>query len=595
MGISERAFDRRQFLGFGAAATAFGVAAIGLGGCSPQAKEASSSSGDANSTTAGATTSGGPADGTLTWLGDEPSISDSDVSQEIEADVIVVGAGLAGVAAARSAGEEGASVVVFEKADGPQCRSGEFAVINGDLQARWGRDDFDIDQIVDHHMDECSYKTKRAIMSKWAEGSAEVFDWYIGAKDDLYICDTTRSEVPDANAGSFLIPVFYPLPEAYDWTKEQHPVYPQTVELLPSQAPVLEANMDKAESESNVRPYYGYFVEKLIMEEGRCTGCYVRNAADGSYVKATAKKGLVLATGDYASNNDILGYYCPEVVQVGNAEVWPNTDVEGNPTNVGDGLKLGAWADAAIQMHHAPMIHHMGGGADISGEGVMGIAGFLQLDKSGKRFMNEDVPGQQVENQIELLKDKTSYQIWDANWKDQLQYMPAGHGVACYYDESLPKNNETYRNYKSQAKLDAAVEEGRCFKADTLEELFDLIGDIDKESALASVKRYNELAAAGKDEDYGKTASRLFPLDTPPYYAVTMEPAIMLVCLGGLCSDEEAHVYNNDGDVISGLYAAGNIQGDRFAVQYPISLKGVSHSMALYYGYVAGKNAAHEA
>lgn len=582
---SKHSLNRRQFLGLGAAAA--GTAALaGLAGCAPQTK-ASAKSSDAQAAVTG---SADAASGELTWLGVEPSISDSDVKTTVEADVIVIGCGLAGVAAARSASEEGAKVIAFDKAEGPQSRSGEFAVINGGLQARWGRDGFDIDQLVNHHMDECSYKTKRGIMSKWAKNSAEVFDWYVGAKKDLFICETTRSEVPDANAASFLLPIFYPLPEAYDWTKEEHPVYPSSVELLPSQAPVLEANMSVA-VENGVTPYYGHFVEKLIMEDGRCVGCYARNASDGSYVKATAKKGVILSTGDYASNTDILGYYCPEVIQNGNAEIWPNIDVEGNPTNTGDGLKLGAWANAAIQKHHAPMIHHMGGGADISGEGVMGIAGFLQLDLNGKRFMNEDVPGQQVENQIELLKDKTSYQIWDANWKDQLKYMPAGHGVACYYDESLPKNNATYRNYKSQAKLDAAVAEGRCLKADTIEGLIDQLEGVDKEVALASIKHYNELAAAGKDDDFGKVSSRLFPVQTAPYYAVKMEPAIMLVCLGGLSSDEDAHVYSNDGETIPGLYAAGNIQGDRFAVQYPISLKGVSHSMALYYGYVAGKNA----
>lgn len=585
---SKHALNRRQFLGLGA--TAAGAAAfMGLAGCAPQSKEGTAKESGAKAATANSV-AGGAATGELTWLGSEPVIADSDVKTTIEADVVIVGCGLAGVSAARAASEEGAKVVVFDKADGPQCRSGEFAVINGDLQARWGRNTFDVDNLVDHHMDECSYKTKRSLVSKWAKGSAEVFDWYIGAKKDLYICDATRAEVPDANAASFLIPIFYPLPEAYDWTKEQHPVYPSSVELLPSQAPVLKANMETAVA-NGVEPYYGHFVEKLIMEDGRCVGCYARNASDGSYVKAVARKGVILATGDYASNTDILGYYCPEVVQNGIAEIWPNMDVEGKPTNTGDGLKLGAWAGAAIQQHHAPMIHHMGGGADISGEGVMGIAGFLQLDKHGKRFMNEDVPGQQVENQIELLKDKTSYQIWDGSWKEQLPYMPAGHGVACYYDESLPKNNATYRNYKSQAKLDAAVAEGRCIKADTIEALLDAIGDIDKETALASIKRYNELATAGEDKDFGKVASRLFPLGTAPFYAVKMEPALMLTCLGGLSSDEDAHVYSTKGDVIEGLYAAGNIQGDRFAVQYPISLKGVSHSMALYYGYIAGKNA----
>lgn len=127
--------------------------------------------------------------------------------------------------------------------------------------------------------------------------------------------------------------------------------------------------------------------------------------------------------------------------------------------------------------------------------------------------------------------------------------------------------------------------------ADTIEELFEKIGDINKEAARASIKRYNDLVHAGKDEDFGKVASRLFLVENDPFYASTMEVVSMLVCIGGLESDEDCHVCDTDRVVIPGLYAAGNIQGNHYAVQYPIALKGASHSMALYYGYVAGKNA----
>ncbi|MDD7207729.1 MAG: TAT pathway signal sequence, partial [Faecalibacterium prausnitzii] len=129
-----------------------------------------------------------------------------------------------------------------------------------------------------------------------------------------------------------------------------------------------------------------------------------------------------------------------------------------------------------MQQSHAPMIHHMGGGADLAGVGVMGNAGFLNLDLNGKRFMNEDLPGQQLENQIELQKNRESWQIFDSNWPEQLPYMPAAHGGACYYEDYAsedegPKNNTTYRNYKSPYQLEAAVADGRAVKADTLEEL----------------------------------------------------------------------------------------------------------------------------
>ena len=66
------------------------------------------------------------------------------------------------------------------------------------------------------------------------------------------------------------------------------------------------------------------------------------------------------------------------------------------------------------------------------------------------------------------------------------------------------------------------------------------------------------------------------------------------VCIGGLESDENCHTFDADRNVIPGLYVAGNVQGNRFATEYPIGLKGVSHSMAMYYGYVAGKNAMQE-
>ena len=98
------------------------------------------------------------------------------------------------------------------------------------------------------------------------------------------------------------------------------------------------------------------------------------------------------------------------------------------------------------------------------------------------------------------------------------------------------------------------------------------------------------MCKSGVDTDFGKDARRLFPLENPPFYACSFVPAIMLVAMGGLKSDEECRVYNTDGKIIPGLFVAGNVQGDRFAVSYPISLKGLSIGMAQFYGYVAGQN-----
>ena len=536
------------------------------------------------------------------WLGTEPEIDESKVAKTVDVDVAVVGCGIAGVAACRSVAEDGGLVAAFEKADGPQCRSGEYAVINGKVQAKWGRDTWtreQIDDIIDSHMVESTYRCKRSIMSKWAHNIGETFDWWVEANPDLYYAETTRSAIPDESADNFIIPIFYPLPEHYDWKQERFPCYPTSVEFKPDQHVTVEANMQKAIDTGNVQTFYGCFVEKLIMENGRCVGLYARDAATGEYIKCNASKGVILSTGDYSQNTKMLKHFCPEVIENNIQCLFTNVDVEGNFTNQGDGIQLGMWAGAQVQQSHAPMIHHMGGGADLAGVGVMGNAGFLNLDLNGKRFMNEDLPGQQLENQIELQKNRESWQIFDSNWPEQLPYMPAAHGGACYYEDYAsedegPKNNTTYRNYKSPYQLEAAVADGRAVKADTLEELVAKIYSDDtaaQQTALDSIQRYNELARAGYDEDFHKPASRMWAVENGPFYADKFTTALLLVCIGGLESDEDCHTFDADRNVIPGLYVAGNIQGNRFATEYPIGLKGVSHSMAMYYGYVAGKNA----
>lgn len=536
------------------------------------------------------------------WLGTEPEIDERKVAKTVDVDVAVVGCGIAGVAACRSVAEDGGLVAAFEKADGPQCRSGEYAVINGKVQAKWGRDTWtreQIDDIIDSHMVESTYRCKRSIMSKWAHNIGDAFDWWVEANPDLYYAETTRSAIPDESADNFIIPIFYPLPEHYDWKQERFPCYPTSVEFKPDQHVTVEANMQKAIDTGNVQTFYGCFVEKLIMENGRCVGLYARDAATGEYIKCNASKGVILSTGDYSQNTKMLKHFCPEVIENNIQCLFTNVDVEGNFTNQGDGIQLGMWAGAQVQQSHAPMIHHMGGGADLAGVGVMGNAGFLNLDLNGKRFMNEDLPGQQLENQIELQKNRESWQIFDSNWPEQLPYMPAAHGGACYYEDYAsedegPKNNTTYRNYKSPYQLEAAVADGRAVKADTLEELVAKIYPDDtaaQQTALDSIQRYNELAKAGYDEDFHKPASRMWAVENGPFYADKFTTALLLVCIGGLESDEDCHTFDADRNVIPGLYVAGNIQGNRFATEYPIGLKGVSHSMAMYYGYVAGKNA----
>lgn len=564
------------------------------------------------------------------WLGEVPEITDADVYAEASAEVVVVGLGLAGVSAARAAAEKGATVIGIDGAATPQCRSGEFAVINSPtLNARWPERALtqeEVAEIVDSHVNESGYRVKRPITAKWAANIGEAFDWYMGADEHLFIADETRQPIEDENADDFLVPIFRPLPSykdadgnehVYNWKEERFPCYPTSVEFLPSQGATFNANWQKALDTGKVEAYFGHFGRKLIMEDGRCVGVYALDDNPdspnrGKYLKVTATKGVILSTGDYGSNDACMYHFAPDIMKTHkNNRLFVSFDVNGKQTNQGDGLRMGAWAGAKVAGFNAPMIHHMGGGADLSGVGVMGNAGFLNLDMDGKRFMNEDLPGQQLENQIEAVRLMQSWQFFDANWPEQVTHMPAAHGGACYFEdyasaEEAPKNNATYRNWKSPYQLEAAVADGRCLKADTLEELVALVYPDDEkaqQTALQSIARYNELAAKGYDEDFNKVPSRLMPVDTAPFYADMFSTAIMLVCIGGLESDEDCHTFTEItdeqgrqvcGDIIPGLYVAGNMQGGRFGLQYPIGLKGVSHAMAMYYGKVAGENAVDE-
>ena len=527
------------------------------------------------------------------WLGEAPVIEDSAIESEESCDVVVVGLGNAGVVAYRSAAEAGANVIAIEKSETDNATGGQFALIGGAYEEHWGRADLDREQIINEHMIESSYMCKRAIMSRYAYEVADMFDWLVAPMvDDMWVGDSNMADIPDG-VTNYLLPDNHPLPEGYDWQAEVIPTFPTTVNFG-SMAEQHAAQIKAAEDTGHAKAYYGHFAEKLITDEsGRVAGVYVRNAETGKYKKISAAKGVILTTGDYSSDPAMVQHFIPETIENGVMPMWIHNDVEGNLTNTGDGHKMGAWIGADIQQHHATNDHHMGGGADISGQGVMGINGYLNLNLLGERFMNEDVPGCQIQAQIELQPGRRTYQFFDSAWPEQVSAFPFEHGCVnyCLSTDEMPKNNSGASFYcRTPESVDAAVEGGSAFKADTIEELLEQLPDIDKEAALASIERYNEVCKSGVDTDFGKDARRLFPLENPPFYACAFVPAIMLVAMGGLKSDEECRVYNTEGKVIPGLFVAGNVQGDRFAVSYPISLKGLSIGMAQFYGYVAGQN-----
>lgn len=129
-------------------------------------------------------------------------------------------------------------------------------------------------------------------------------------------------------------------------------------------------------------------------------------------------------------------------------------------------------------------------------------------------------------------------------------------------------------------------------KADTIEELAVKIG-LPVKAFTATVKRYNEMVKLGKDLDFGKMSQRLTMLNKPPYYAGPAHRDLLVV-LGGLNTNIKFQPLDADRKVIPGLYLAGNMVGNRFAIDYPVMCAGLSHSLAYVSGRLCGQYAAEE-
>lgn len=604
--MKQEQLSRRGFLkgaGLGALAVS-GMSAGLLGGCAPQPNgNASKDQGDGDDALA---ETGEPlrigdarANGELTWLPTEPA-DPTNIEEELTADVVIVGCGTAGTCAARAAAEEGASVIVVEKADHTAvCRSGQWAVIGGETNKRWERgvgqaNYVDPDEVVEAVMTECQYYPNRALLSKWAYNNGEVFDWFIAAKPDLFISERSTDPLPvvESESDCSIWVRYYPLPEGFDLSKERVKEFQSSVSFNPSQQPVLAANWQKAE-EAGAVCYTSHFAEKLIKEDNRVTGVFVRNAETGAYKKIMANNGVLLAGGDISNNPEMNAYYAPDLVLNGIQNMWSDMDAEGNFTNTGDCQKMGVWAGGKLQQKAAPMVHYMGAMSTI------GAAPYLSLTLTGKRFTNEDISALQFQSAAERIPGKAFYTIFDAKWPEQLQaFQPRFASTNYVVDTPTPENlliNDVHPHVTRDAIEQACQTEGPfgIIKGETIDELLSKLENLtDTATARASIERYNELAHNGKDLDFGKPANRIFPIENGPFYAFQGGMNVNLVTLMGLVGDEECHVFNENDEIIPGLYVAGNAQGERFSVNYIPTMSGMSHSLAMYYGYVAGKNMA---
>ena len=481
-----------------------------------------------------------------------PPIHVRDINETVSTDVVVVGAGIAGLTAALSAAEAGAKTILLEKGPTYNVRGLHNAAIASRLQKKAGIT-IDRDQVISTIMEFGAYRSDQRLVRLWADNCDKVMDWLLDmaeeAKVEVVLDPTTK-------------PWYFPN-------------YPMIHVFMPKFQETLAEMLRSNARELGVDFRFETPAVRLLREgKGRVTGV-IAQTKQGDYTRLNVNKGVVLCSGDYGSDRQMVEKYCwPAVGRLGCA-------YEGG-LNTGDGHKMGLWIGAAIDdPPHCAMLFDW---AVWSKEGLFNLARqpWLYVDLNGERFMNEDLPWGYECAQVLQQPGGVAWSVWDAK-----------------YDEEWPKmKSQCCKNMGpptclwNPKQLDEAMEEGNVLTAQTIEGLAQKM-EVPVETFKLTVARYNELARNGKDHDFGKHPDRLTTMEKPPFYACKMEARYMVI-LGGLKVNTKLQVLDAERNVIPGLYAAGNVSGSFFGNTYPTTLPGLTHSRAWTFGRLAGVNAAIE-
>lgn len=529
--------SRRGFLALGGMASA-ALATGSLAGCAPTGSSQEAGATEANVGDSASSVSI-YADGKVSLPELEASLAEgepiTEFSDELSFDVVVVGAGTAGLPAALAAHDAGAKVAVLQKEANP--------VAQGMLAARVVQDKSTEAGMMSylHELHELNaHRPKLDLLQVFVRNSQEALEWYEGklAAAGFDACKESDSK---------------------DHVYEDGNCYVQGL-LFPDSMQAPTTALAEQGAKDGIEFFYDTPAVQLIVESGAVVGV-VGKAKDGSYRKFSASKGVILTTGDYQNNEAMVDRYVPDAQPFNRKQM----------NKTGDGHLIGLLAGAVMEPGSpSKMIH--------GGKGCFREEPFLALNMNGERFMYEDVP---YGNRNTILRDQPEHRmftLFDANYSKQVY----GWGS----DPTVP----TVANGTPE-KIDAFVEDGTLLKADTIEELAEAAG-LPAEAVVASVKRYNELCAQGEDLDFGKASKYMQPVDTPPFYAMAREYAVSAI-LGGLMVDTNGQCVDAEGTPIKGLFAAGNCSGPFYGrYDYSLSTMGLSVGRCITFGYLTGQAAA---
>lgn len=452
-----------------------------------------------------------------------------DVTEEtIDVDVVVIGAGIAGLSAAIEAKEAGANVIILEKL----ARMGGSSVTSGGIVYATnsplnGSYDNDPDDMVAYYQKRANGKADEALLKYAAEHSGETVQWLMDQGVEFKE-DVVPTGLSTAKRGHYATQggpgVINPLKEKVKALGI--PVYLET--------PATELITDTSGAITGVKA------------ESKYTHSDADTHTHTSYT--INAKAVVMATGGFDASQDMKALYAP------NAE---SAACMSSVGNTGEGIVMGEKAGAATFFPGGVIGFRAVNPAIPYSKGVNGLvwAGTLAVTDEGIRFTNETADYPVFFTKMVETGREDFYFIFDSN---------------------------------AAELCETAVAQGMGFKADSIEELAAAAG-MDATTLKATFDRYQELAAAGKDEDFGKAS--IAPLSAEgPYYAVRFKKAT-IGSFGGLVINTKSEVLSTEGTPIPGFYAAGECaNGQFFDQEYPAS--GTMLSLSTTYGRTAGANAA---
>lgn len=542
--------SRRSFLtGAGILAAGSGISIAGmLSGCTPSKPKSKETSESKTSST-------------QDWLGSAPEIAPSQITSTKETDLLIIGAGNAGLAAAATAADLGLDFLICEKSDSVQKTRHWFGAINSKYTKAAGMH-ADEGKLLNEFARYASGQCDQRVINTWIKESAEMVDWI----DPILTAAGMTCEFDDKIDHKTGGTDYYIAPMQHYYSGKD-----ANGERLERNKILLSYIQEKGYDVT-----YNHTLTKLLREgenTGRVTGAIFKT--NDGYVQINAAKGILLTTGGYVNNAAMIKSQNPMINRCVTVQV-------GSPNNTGEGIKAAMWIGAQKDAIGASAIFDRGAvlpgqNAGLTGDDEqatfvgeskqfnLGSQPFMKVSREGRRFCNESTPYDSCCFAAAGHEGGVFCQIFDSNLKEDVSHFTT---IGCSRQtQGLLAANESTPIDEIYAK---EIERGVLIKADTLEELADKLGFADeaKQAFLDEVARYNEFYEKQVDEDFGKEAYRLSAIKKAPFYGCWFGGAI-LTTLDGIRINKDMQALDTSYRPIEGLFAAGDCSGSLFSNNYP--------------------------